>query len=182
MGNFIGDFVKGKDLHNYEELITIGIQVHREIDFFTDNHELVRQSTKRLRADYRHYSGVIVDMFYDHFLAIHFQDYASISLEAFTNNAYKLLEQNIDLFPPKAQNMLPYMIRGNWLMNYKHLGGIHRSLQGISRRTKFDVQLHLAVQDLQKHFHLYEAEFKAFFPQIMEHISVFREDLINSKL
>lgn len=174
--------MKGKDLHNYEELITIGIQVHREIDFFTDNHTLVRQSTKRLRADYRHYSGVIVDMFYDHLLAIHFHNYSSIPLEEFTHHAYTLLEANMGLFPIKAQNMLPYMIRGNWLMNYQHVGGVYRSLQGISRRTKFDVQLHLAVQDLQKHFHLYEAEFKAFFPQIMKHISVFREDLINSKL
>ena len=155
--------------------------MHREIDYFTDQHHMVRESTKRLRPGYRHYAGVIVDMFYDHLLALNFQEYSDTCLEAFSSNAYTILEKEMNILPSRAQHMLPYMIRGNWLLNYQHVGGIHRSLQGISRRTKFNVQLELAVQDLQKNFVLYEDEFKEFFPQIIEHISHFREDLINSK-
>lgn len=119
-------------------------------------------------------------MFYDHLLAVNFHDFCPTPLETFTLDAYEVLESNIDWFPTSAQHMLPYMVRGNWLLNYQHLGGLHRSLQGISRRTKFNVQLDRSVQDLQKNYDLYESEFKSFFPQIVSHISVFREDLINS--
>ena len=164
----------------YPELVGVGIKVHREIDYFTDQHEVVRESTRRLRVTHRHYAGVIVDMFYDHLLAVHFDKYSNEQLESFAATSYQLLQENVGWFPAKAQNMLPYMIRGNWLLNYREVAGIHRALQGISRRTKFNVQLERAVQDLQKHYALYENEFNEFFPQLNEHISIFREDLINS--
>ncbi len=174
--------MKGNDLENYPTEVCIGIKVHREIDYFTDKHPIVKEGTKRLWSSYRHYAGVIIDMFYDHLLAVNFESFSEKPLDKFSQESYLLLESNIDWLPAKAQNMLPYMIRGNWLLNYQHLGGIHRSLQGISRRTKFDVQLEKSVQWLQKDFELYQSEFLEFFPEAILHISNFREDLINSKL
>lgn len=82
--------------------------------------------------------------------------------------------------PEKARNMLPYMVRGNWLVGYGRLEGIHRALTGMSRRTRFDSKMDEAVQDLVKHYASFEAEFRSFFPELTEHISQFREDLINS--
>ena len=169
-------------MEHYPEEVCYGIKIHREIDHFTDKHPIVRESSKRLRQDYRHYAGVIVDMFYDHLLAVNFQQFSNRPLDVFAQDSYSLLESNMDWLPAKAQHMLPYMIRGNWLVNYQHLTGIHRSLQGISRRTKFDVQLEKSVQVLQNDFKLYEKEFLLFFPEVMEHVSVYRADLINSKL
>ncbi|MEQ8424061.1 MAG: DUF479 domain-containing protein, partial [Cyclobacteriaceae bacterium] len=70
IGNFIGDFVKGKNLSaRYNPDVVLGIELHRAIDEYTDSHDVVQKSKVRLRPKYRHYSGVIVDMFYDHFLA-----------------------------------------------------------------------------------------------------------------
>jgi acyl carrier protein phosphodiesterase len=70
LGNFMGDFVKGKSYRQqYEPEIIKGIELHRSIDEFTDSHPVVTESKNRLRPTYRHYSGVIVDVFYDHFLA-----------------------------------------------------------------------------------------------------------------
>jgi acyl carrier protein phosphodiesterase len=43
-----------------------GIILHRVIDTFADAHPVFRTSTK-LHKRYHHYSGVIVDVFYDHF-------------------------------------------------------------------------------------------------------------------
>src|SRR5277367_1527199 len=83
-GNFIGDFVKGKNLADrFEKDIAKGIVLHREIDWFTDRHPVVKQSKDRLREKYRHYSGVIVDVFYDHFLARNWINYSSKSLSDF---------------------------------------------------------------------------------------------------
>jgi len=75
IGNLIGDFVKGKQMDAYSEQLKNGIQLHREIDHYTDHHNVTLKSKKRLRSQFRHYSGVIVDMFYDHFLAFHWNKY-----------------------------------------------------------------------------------------------------------
>lgn len=64
IGNFIGDFVKGRNPEGqFPARVALGIQAHRLIDQFTDAHPLVRSSKDRIRAKYRHYSGVIVDIY-----------------------------------------------------------------------------------------------------------------------
>ena len=75
IGNFIADGIRGKDYKKYPEAIQTGILLHRQIDTFTDAHKTVRQSTKRLHENYGHYSGVIVDILYDHFLAFYNKDH-----------------------------------------------------------------------------------------------------------
>lgn len=147
---------------------------------YTDNHHIVSLSKDRLRARYRHYAGVIVDMYYDHFLAKNFDQYSQTPLVEFAALSYELLQQYWEVIPPKGQNMLPYMIRGNWLVSYAQKEGIHRALKGLSRRTRFESHLDLAIQDLVEHYTAFENEFHSFFPEIIRHISEFREDLINS--
>lgn len=178
----MGDFVKGSQFEEYSELVTKGIILHREIDTYTDNHSIVSLSKDKLRTKYRHYAGVIVDMYYDHFLAKNFEDYAKQSLEEFAQQHYQILENHFDILPHRAQHMLPYMIKGNWLSNYARKEGIHRSLSGMARRTKFDSKLELAIQDLSQHYHTFEQEFTEFFDEIQAHISQYREELINSEL
>jgi len=68
IGNFMADTVKGKNYQNYPKKLKIGILLHRFIDSYTDSHVVFRQTTKRLHPNYGHYSGVLADMFYDHFL------------------------------------------------------------------------------------------------------------------
>lgn len=178
----MGDFVKGSNFNHLPEMVAKGIILHREIDSYTDSHPVVMQSKDKLREKYRHYSGVIVDMYYDHFLAVNFEDYSSKTLHEFAESKYRLLENHWDLIPPKGQNMLPYMIRGDWLTNYAKKEGIHRSLTGLSRRTKFKSNLEMAIQELTAHYHDFETEFRLFFDEIQRHISQFRQDLIISKL
>lgn len=161
-------------------MIANGILLHREIDFYTDAHPIVSMSKDKLRKRYRHYAGVIVDMYYDYFLAKNFAQYSDIPLEDFAQSSYEVMQKHWEIIPSKAQGMLPYMIKGNWLVNYAKPEGIHRALQGLSRRTKFDSKLEMAIQDLYEHHDTFEGEFHAFFKEIVQHISQFREDLINS--
>lgn len=172
--------MKGKRFQDYDPMIAKGVLLHREIDFYTDTHSIVMQSKDKLREKYRHYAGVIVDMFYDHFLAKNFSLYSDEPLAEFVQSGYAILEKNLEIMPERAQNMLPYMIRGNWLVSYAQPEGIHRALQGLSRRTKFESKLEFAIQDLLKFNNEFESEFSAFFGEIQVHISQFREDLINS--
>src|SRR5690606_38990711 len=85
IGNFIGDFVKGAKMDDYPPEVTKGIKLHREIDFFTDNHPVVMKSKDKLRVKHGHYAGVVVDMFYDHFLAVDWESYHPQPLKIFAD-------------------------------------------------------------------------------------------------
>ena len=64
IGNFIADHIRGNNYEEYSKEIQRGIFLHREIDTFTDNHQIVRKSKRRLHQRYRHYDGVIIDIFF----------------------------------------------------------------------------------------------------------------------
>lgn len=174
LGNFIADFVKGKQaLEAFPPGIIRGIQLHRTIDAFTDSHTTVAVSKNRLRPRYRHYAGVIVDVFYDHFLAAHWDTFHPQPLSAFAAHAYDVLQTHEAILPPAVQQMLPYMMRGNWLLNYGRTEGIHRALTGMSRRTPYESHMDEAVQDLIAHYASFEQEFLDFFPALRQHAEDF---------
>jgi acyl carrier protein phosphodiesterase len=167
VGNFIGDFVKGKRaLEKFEPEIIRGIELHRGIDAFTDKHPIVSKSKNRLREKYRHYSGVIVDVFYDHFLAKNWNDYHRQPLLDFSLHAYKTIDSFNLVLPEEVKQMLPYMKRGNWLLNYGFVEGIHRALSGMASRTTFVSKMEQASSELVTHYNDFEKEFQEFFPQL----------------
>jgi acyl carrier protein phosphodiesterase len=170
VGNFIGDFVKGRHLHErFTPAVVKGIQLHRSIDAFTDSHPVVAQSKNRLRPKYRHYSPVIVDIFYDHYLAKNWNDYNPMLLPDFAEHCYSTLEQHRAMLPDEVLQMLPYMIRGNWLVGYAQQEGIHRALTGMSRRTRFDSKMDEAINDLRMGYDEFGEEFVRFFPELEAH-------------
>jgi acyl carrier protein phosphodiesterase len=167
VGNFIGDFVKGKNLEErFGKEIAKGILLHREIDWYTDRHQVVKQSKDRLRSKYHHYAGVIVDVFFDHFLAKNFDRYSEKLLPDFADESYGIIQSHDSILPEEVKYMMPYMINGNWLVNYAKIEGIHRALSGMSRRTKFDSKMDEASQDLKNHYDDFAKEFFIFFPDL----------------
>lgn len=170
LGNFIGDFVKGKNLiEKVGPEMAKGIELHREIDFFTDQHPIVRESKKRLRPKYRHYSGVIVDVFYDHYLAKNWNDYHHQLLPDYADRVYNLIQKNNALLPERVNMMMPYMIKGNWLVNYATLDGIHRALSGMTRRTPYESKMDESISDLKENYEEFKTEFITFFPELRKH-------------
>ncbi len=168
IGNFMADSIKGKDYKKFPKDIQIGILLHREIDTFTDAHKTVRKSTKRLHEKYSHYSGVIVDILYDHFLAKNWSNYSNVPLDAYVENFYDDLEQNFDILELRIQKLMPYMIADNWLLSYASIDGIQRVLEGMNRRTKNRSQMNLAVNELEEFYSEFENEFTVFFEELIE--------------
>lgn len=162
----MADGIVGNKFDHYPEEIKKGILLHREIDTFTDAHPIVRQSKRRLHERYNHYKGVIIDIFYDHYLAKNWQQYSAIPLDIYVQSVYAFLQENLDTLPEKTQHMLPYMIEYNWLYNYQFIEGIQRVLNGMNNRTKQKSQMHLAVEDLQKFNLEFEQDFKLFFEDL----------------
>lgn len=170
VGNFIADAVKGNSLNHYPEGIVKGIRLHREIDHFTDHHPVFLASRNRLSPKYRMYSGVIVDIYYDHFLAKNWQDYSNEKLHEVASKAYFLLIRKFSILPPRSKRILPFMITQNWLVGYRDLKSLQRVFNGMARRTNFQSGMENAIKDLEENYLLYEGEFRQFFPEINNHI------------
>lgn len=165
IGNFIADSVKGSSYANYPEGIKKGILLHRAIDFYSDNHPVFQKSVVRLRPKYRKYAGVIVDIFYDHFLAKNWNKYSNKPLEQYAGEVHSLMLKNIFHFPEKSLMFLKYAIRTNRLVSYATMDGISEVLNGMSRRTAFKSNMELAVIDLKKYYSEFEKEFQLFFEE-----------------
>ncbi|CAN5167398.1 acyl carrier protein phosphodiesterase [soil metagenome] len=167
VGNFIGDFVKGRDLVPvYGTGIANGVVLHRAIDDFTDHHTMVKQSKTRLWPTYRHYSAVIVDIFYDHFLAANWNSYSDESLDQYAARSYQIILDHQAILPEGVGPMLSYMMRGNWLVNYASIEGIQKALTGMSRRAKFESRMQEATTDLELHYDEFQSDFDNFFPEL----------------
>ena len=169
VGNFIADGIKGKDYKKFSKDVQTGILLHRHIDTFTDAHKTVRQSTKRLHKNYGHYSGVIVDILYDHFLAKNWNHYSNIPLDKYIDDFYDSLEEHYNLLPLRIQKMMPYMITDNWLLSYASIEGISRVLEGMNRRTKNRSGMDKAVKELEEFYTDFEKEFTSFFEELIEY-------------
>ncbi len=166
IGNFIADSIKGKKYKLYPENIQKGILLHRQIDSFTDNDDIVKQSKKRLNKRYGHYKGVIIDILYDHFLAKNWLKYATTSLHIFTQSFYNTLQNNYDILPDRVQFLMPYLVKDDWLVSYATLEGIEKVLIGMNKRTQEKAQMHLAINDLKENYNDFENDFTLFFEKL----------------
>ena len=167
IGNFMADGIRGHDYLNFPEEVKNGIILHRYIDTFTDAHPIYRQSKHRLHQKYGHYSGVIMDILYDHFLAKNWIIYSEIPLENYVANFYQSLEKNYTVLTEKTKKMIPYMIEQNWLASYATIAGIEFILFQMDYRTKHKANMQEAVVELQQFYTAFENEFTLFFAALI---------------
>ncbi|WP_338765447.1 ACP phosphodiesterase [Bernardetia sp. ABR2-2B] len=176
VGNFLGDFVRGKKYQDYPKEISKGIMLHRHIDTFTDKHPIILQTNKRLHADFGKYAPVITDIYYDHFLGRHFDKYKfesqseNYNLVEFSTFIYQTLEKNYEVLPSLAQHIFLRMQRQDWLTNYATLYGMEQSLNGLSHRAKYATNLHESYNFLKQNYSDIEKDFLLFFPDIIQFV------------
>ena len=170
IGNFIADAVKGRQYKNYSDRVREGILLHRHIDTYTDRHEIVEKSKSRLRAKYRKYAPIIVDIYYDHFLAVNWDIFSDEPLQEYSAQVYRMLKANLDELPLKSVQFLGYMMRNNILCAYATTAGVQRVLEGMAYRASFQSNMEHAAEDLVEHYELFENEFLEFFPQLQKHV------------
>jgi acyl carrier protein phosphodiesterase len=166
VGNFVADFIKGKELDQFSPSIQTGILLHRAIDTFTDTHPLVKAAQSYLRPRFRHYSSVITDIFFDYFLGKNWERYSSKPLESFVNHTYRVLDDHFDELPESFSEMFFWMKSQNWLLHYRELEGIQKALNGLTRRAKFESKMNEATEILLEKESEFELIFFAFFKDL----------------
>ncbi len=171
-GNMISDFVKGKNKFTFPLAIQNGIQLHRIIDTYTDNHSSTREAMSFFRKDYRLYSGPIIDILFDHFLAIDETEFRNAGeLQMFSFSTYQLLEENKEFWPVIFSTLFPFMKNENWLYNYRLASGIQKSLAGLSHRALYMGSSERAYQLFLEHYSELQSCYRIFFPQLRKYSS-----------
>lgn len=171
IGNFVADFIRNRDVANYSEGIQKGIILHRKIDFYTDNHPVVRQGTQRLRMNHGKYAPVILDVLFDYLLANNWEKYSNEPIADYTKKVYAILAKNQAILPPKIGNRLPEMIADNWLVKYGWDDGLRYVFERMKRRVSLPHLLDNAVESMKADYDLFEQEFNAFFPEVIAYVN-----------
>ncbi len=163
----MADSIKGNDFEKFDSEIKKGILLHRHIDSFTDMHPIYRQSKHRLHEKYGHYSGVIMDILYDHFLAKNWSKYSNEKLEDYAQNFYELLQKNHELLTDRVKKMMPYMIAINWFVSYASIAGMEMILFQMDYKTKHRANMQEAIVELLDFYTEFESEFSLFFKELL---------------
>ncbi|MBU0942323.1 MAG: DUF479 domain-containing protein [Bacteroidetes bacterium] len=171
IGNFMADGIRGNQFANYPEEVQKGIMLHRAIDTFTDAHPIFRESTKKLHSRYHHYAGVIVDVFYDHFLAKNWSSYSEENLVEYIERFYQSLRDNPTILSPRTSGFMDVMFRENWLLSYKTINGIKHILTQMDRRTKNQSKMQFATEELIEFYADFEKEFTLFFEELRAYVA-----------
>lgn len=175
LGGILGDFVKGPLPAGLPPAVAAGVALHRRIDSFADAHAAFRQSRARVSPQRRRYSGIMVDLFYDHFLALHWQNHSAQPLEEFTAEIYALLAAHAELLPPRLTRILPFMQADDWLASYRELESVGTALDRMAeRRLTRPNTLGGSVGELAARYGEFEQDFLAFIPDAQAFSAAFR--------
>ncbi|MBB5020327.1 acyl carrier protein phosphodiesterase [Chitinivorax tropicus] len=167
VGNLLGDFIKLRQAAHLPMALQRGLILHQAMDGFTDRHPIVLRSKARISSLRRRYAGILIDIFYDHFLASHWQQYHPTPLLAFTHQIYDELAAFEPVLPDRLRSIRPIMSAENWLLNYQHLDGIESTLQRFAiHRLKQPSTLGTGVIELTEHYVGLGEDFQQFFPAL----------------
>jgi acyl carrier protein phosphodiesterase len=175
LGNLLADVVRGPQRDAMSANFLRGAACHKAIDAFTDAHPVVKRSRARIGSEHRRFSGVLVDVFYDYFLARSWQRYSRISLDVYTADFYARVQAHPIALPPDAQLLLERVIRHDLLGSYARVDGVERALRRISTylnsRWRKQFALDQGVRDLLAHETAFAADFHEFFPTLQAHVA-----------
>ena len=170
IGNFIGDYVKGEKFKEYSESVRKGILLHRGIDSFTDRNKTVRKSKSLLKKKYGKYSGIIVDIFYDHYLTKNWHKFSSQLLKDFTHNFHNILYKYFEILPEEVKKFIPSFINNDWINTYKSVQGMEIVLQRMSSATTLPDETDYAIEVLKNNYDEIENDFLNYFPELAGYV------------
>ncbi len=173
LGSLLGDFVKGpltsaEVSKQYSTDITRAIELHRRIDSFTDAHPAVITSRNRVSSGRRRFAGVMIDMFYDHFLAKYWDEFHHRPLGAFTADFYRILARRHAELPERAQRTARFMVDLDWLGSYAQLESVDTALNRMSQRLRRKNALIDSAEELEHNYPAFESDFRRFMPEVTD--------------
>src|SRR6478672_9411032 len=165
-GNMFSDFVKGKKKFDFPHRVQLGIDLHRSIDQFTDDHSVTAKAKQYFKPKYGLYAAPFVDVVYDHFLARDNNAFAANELALFASTTYDQLKKSEALYPDRFRVLFHYMELQNWLYNYQYEEGIFKSFGGLVRRAKYMDDAQPACEIFVRYYNELSGCYDEFFPEL----------------
>ncbi len=176
IGNLLGDFLKGIDKEQYSIAIQQGIALHRKVDVYTDSHPIVKEAKQLISVARRRFSGILIDIFYDHFLAKYWGNYSLVTLDRFSQKVYAVLSQHQLILPDRLRIAVPQMIQQDWLNKYQYMSGIELTLNRMAVRVRNKgYVLAGGIEELRSSYQELDWSFQKFFPELIEYVRLQRE-------
>lgn len=170
IGNFIGDYVKGKSYLNYPPNIRKGLVLHRRIDWYTDTHKVVLQSKKYFAPKYHKWAGIVVDIAYDHFLIKNWNKFCPVPLEEYKKDVFDVLRKYHPVLPERVKYFVPSFIQNDWVGTYSTPEGISNVLYRMSMRTPLPDESIFAAEVMRKYYVQLDSEFMTYFKDLIRYV------------
>jgi acyl carrier protein phosphodiesterase len=172
VGGVVADFVRGPDVAALPADVQEGVRLHRLIDGFTDRHPVVQRSISRIAEKLGWFSGIVVDIYYDHILGRDWERYSGEPLATFAARANIALESRLSIVPDESRRFLRGFIDENRLLQYAAVPGISDTLSRVSDRIGRRIpsramRLESAMPDLLARHDLLASDFHAFYPELV---------------
>ena len=166
-GNFMGDFIKGPLGDAYPPRLRQGIDLHRRIDSFARDQADFNRSRLRLDPTFGLYRGILVDLYYDHFLALSWDQWSRESLDDYLIRVRRIVEGQRLLLPERLREIVPVIFE-DLLPSYLEPAGVGRALERMSRRVKRSNPLAGGGAELSRHYEGLREDFLGFLPEVRE--------------
>ncbi|MFY9343114.1 MAG: ACP phosphodiesterase [Planctomycetota bacterium] len=167
LGNLAGDFVRGVDVARLHPGLQRGIALHRALDRFVDAHPIAVRARQRLQPPFRRFGGVLVDVWFDHFLARDWERFGGgASLPSFLAGVHGDLRAHHELLPPDLQRAAPRFTTAGWLEGYASVAGIDRVLALMAQRFARPSPLARGGEPLRHHYDALASDFAALWPEL----------------
>ena len=172
IGNLLPDVLRPGELAALPSKFHPGIERHRLIDAFTDSHEIVKRSIARVGPTHRRFGGILVDIFYDHFLSTDWEQYSNVPLRTFTADTYASFEKFPTELPAEAFSRLQQIANDNWLCSYGSMEELRVVLDRLGRRLRKPTSLAGSVRILEANYREFRDDFAQFFPELVAHVAI----------
>ena len=141
-----------------------------QVDSFTDKHDITKSCKSYIREEYGKYSGIVIDIFYDHFLAVNWDVFSRISLSRYIHNRYEILDSHYEVFPEGVKRFFPYFVRSNWLEAYASLDGLESVLRRMAIHTSLPDHSEYAIIQLRTNYTALEKYSLDFISEITDYV------------
>jgi acyl carrier protein phosphodiesterase len=172
--NLFGDFVKGKNLSHLPTTTQLGIQLHREIDSFTDQHGAVKEILQLIRQDLPKVAPIAIDLIFDHLLAKNWNDFHNINLDDYLAGFYNAIAIHQTSYPDNFQLFAKNLVTYNWIAHYPTLNGLTKMSHGVSKKLSFENALTATPTVFLQHEKAIKKHFDFFISDASEHFNDFK--------
>ena len=172
VGNLLGDFARGVDTLSLPAPVRAGLDNHRAVDRFTDNHPLVQEMKRGFSPRRRRFAGIALDIYFDSQMKRHWDRFEQSCQDELISDFYARLAVGQAFMPGSdMRRVTQRMIDYDWFRSYRNIDAIAESLDRVAARIRFANDCGNAIEDLQRQHGEINDAFLEFYPQLQAQVA-----------